>query len=386
MDDKASRKHADERAGSKPARPGARARESRSAPQIEQFSMVISDPNLPDNPIIYVNKSFEKLTQYTGEFSIGRNCRFLQGEGTDPDAARKLREGIEAREDVSVDILNYRADGSPFMNRLLLAPLYNDSGEAAMYLGIQREVPMTSDGRADAADGAAEAAAGVALASMGAGDDGSASAIAQLRRHVSDHLSMLLDLVNMGGGDLAVKAPQSLGRRIESLQLLFEELDQGGVSSVRQKEVPVGAYLSRVAATLSHLEGRRSIRMNVDCDERTVPTSRAARLGLLLSELLLNSYRHAFQGRRSGVISFEFKVLTDDRARMVVRDDGVGIRGEDDWPYTRDEASEDAEERRSGHRVGAKLVRELLDGLGAVINVKSDAYGTTTEIGIPLDR
>ena len=77
-------------------------------------------------------------------------------------------------------------------------------------------------------------------------------------------------------------------------------------------------------------------------------------------------------------------MLTGDRARLIVKDDGIGLKGEFDWPYTRDEYAEDAEEERSGHRVGAKLVREIVGSLNAQIDVRSDDFGTTAEIGLVL--
>ena len=197
---------------------------------------------------------------------------------------------------------------------------------------------------------------------------------------------MIVGLVRLeGGDDLRSVAPRNLGRRIECLQLLYEEFDRAGVVSVADELVPVGAYLSRVAATLTHLEGRRSVRVNVDCDMAQLPVRTAARLGLLLTELLLNAFRHAFPDHPEGLVNVEFKLLTRDRARLIVKDDGSGMGAEDDWPFTRDERAEEAEEERTGHRVGAKLVRQLVDTLDAHIDVNSDDFGTTVEVGFRLD-
>src|SRR4051794_37874479 len=89
------------------------------------LALVLTNPNLPDNPIVYANRSFERITRYTTEAIIGRNCRFLQGEETDPAHVRLIREAIEHERDLSIDIVNYRADGTKFLNRLMITPLYD---------------------------------------------------------------------------------------------------------------------------------------------------------------------------------------------------------------------------------------------------------------------
>ena len=353
------------------------------------FAMVITDPNLPDNPIVYVNKAFERVTQYTADYAIGRNCRFLQGEHTSKASVAKIREGLERGGDFTVDIVNYRADGSTFLNRLLIAPLPTKEGGPANYLGIQRVLPDDGTAPSEADDPGKKRAQDMADAARdGAaveGEGGSSELLAAIRSGVEQHIAMIISLVRLGeDDDIRALAPRMLGRRIEALQLLYEELDQAGVVSIRDEIVPLGAYLSRVAATLVHLEGRRSIRVDIECDAATAPASVAARLGLLLCDLLLNALRHGFEGRRDGVVSVSFNVLTGRRARLIVQDDGSGMGEEDDWPFTRDETAEDVSEERTGHRVGAKLVRQLIDGLDATIDVRSDRYGTTVEVALEL--
>ena len=100
--------------------------------------ITISDPDREDNPMIYLNDRFEALTGYSNV--IGENCRFLQGKGTDPEARAALREAIDARRPVSVDILNYRQDGQKFWNRLDVAPIHDEEGEVTNFVGFQREI------------------------------------------------------------------------------------------------------------------------------------------------------------------------------------------------------------------------------------------------------
>jgi PAS domain S-box-containing protein len=104
--------------------------------------ITIADAGQPDNPIVYANPAFERITGYSLPEILGRNCRFLQGEDTDPEQVAELRAAIDAERAVSVELLNYRNDGTPFWNRLDVVPVSDDDGEVTHFLGLQRDVTM----------------------------------------------------------------------------------------------------------------------------------------------------------------------------------------------------------------------------------------------------
>ena len=108
--------------------------------QTAQQNFVISDPSLPDNPIVYASQGFLALTGYTLEQVLGRNCRFLQGPETDPRVVARIRNGIENGEDTTVCLLNYRADGSTFWNQFFIAALRDGDGNVVNFLGVQCKV------------------------------------------------------------------------------------------------------------------------------------------------------------------------------------------------------------------------------------------------------
>ncbi|GAA0867298.1 hypothetical protein GCM10009115_34650 [Sphingopyxis soli] len=112
------------------------------------IAAVISDPRLPDNPIVECNAAFAALTGYAREEIIGRNCRFLTGPGTEPELTETLRASIRARRPALVDILNYRKDGSPFRNAVLVAPIFGVTGKLEYFLGSQMEVGGVDDAAA----------------------------------------------------------------------------------------------------------------------------------------------------------------------------------------------------------------------------------------------
>jgi PAS domain S-box-containing protein len=88
-----------------------------------QKCFVLSDPKLPDNPIVYATPDFYTMTGYSPREVLGRNCRFLQGPGTDRKAIDVLRKSIQIGADATVCLLNYKADGTPFWNQLFVAAL-----------------------------------------------------------------------------------------------------------------------------------------------------------------------------------------------------------------------------------------------------------------------
>ena len=108
--------------------------------QAAQQNFVISDPSLPDNPIVFASMGFLNLTGYTQEQVVGRNCRFLQGRASDSQTVDKIRAGIDKGVDITVCIQNYRADGTTFWNQLYVSPLKDGDGRIVNYLGVQCKV------------------------------------------------------------------------------------------------------------------------------------------------------------------------------------------------------------------------------------------------------
>jgi PAS domain S-box-containing protein len=104
------------------------------------MSVVISNPWHKDNPMIYVSEEFEAQTGYAPEEALGRNCRFLQGPETDPKAVEAIRAALAAQTTFTIDIVNYRKTGEPFVNRLRIRPLFDEDGKLLYFVGAQNPV------------------------------------------------------------------------------------------------------------------------------------------------------------------------------------------------------------------------------------------------------
>ncbi|WP_075880353.1 EAL domain-containing protein [Vreelandella massiliensis] len=102
--------------------------------------ILIADAGQPDLPLVYANAAFERITGYPREEVLGHNCRFLQGEETDPQVVRQLREGIAAEREVHVTLRNYRRNGELFWNELYISPVRDENGAVTHYIGVQNDI------------------------------------------------------------------------------------------------------------------------------------------------------------------------------------------------------------------------------------------------------
>ena len=337
------------------------------------LAMVISDPRRDDNPITYVNDAFERITLYSRNFAVGRNCRFLQGDGTNSEDVRAIREAVEAGDDITLDILNYKADGSRFANRLMISPIRNENDEVIAFVGVQRELDPAAQLEKQVFRNAVDRPLEDTM-------------LAEVQHRVKNHLAMLISLIRMQASkEVSRKSFEALSHRVRGLALLYDELSGSGFDRSVDDTVAAGAYLSRICSTLAAIEGRGSIRVNVHCDEAEMPVDLAARLGLLLTEFVTNALEHAFVDRPRGAIEVRFQRLSAGGARMSVEDDGHGLPEGSNWPWDANERAvpdaSETEHRASG--LGGGIIVSLARSMDARIDVRSGNTGTIVTVDLP---
>ena len=307
-----------------------------------RVAMVLTDPHLDDNPIVYVNQAFERTTGFERSAVVGRNCRFLQGEATEKRDVDRIRSAIEAEDDVSVDILNYRADGRAFTNRLIIAPITDGEGEVIYFLGIQKEL---SDEDLTAMD-----------------DD----VLMKVRERVTGDLSMLLASIRDTSGEPFEF--EAMTRRMECLNLVYESLRLS--DDHRDEGIDLGSLLSRVGAAIAHGEGRAGIRFIQAIEPMQVNVDAAVRIALIVSEVLANAFDHAFDRMDEGVVELRIGNLAAGGFRLVVSDDGVGLPKNAPFP--------------DPDTIGGRLLAGLSDGLDATLTPVRGAAGTVVMVDIPV--
>lgn len=311
------------------------------------FALSISDPSQEDDPLIYVSPAFERLTGYTANMAVGRNCRFLQGDDTDRRTVDEIREKLGLGQEVSVDIYNYRADGSGFWNRLLIGTI--DQGAGSYRVSIAHEVTEREHLREE-----------------------SDKILGEIQHRVKNHLAMVVSMIRLQAreGEGRETDFSTLARRVEALQLLYQELSDAGIARHNDDIVPLGAYISRVAAAVTYASGREAIRLNLDTEQIDATSQVAGQLGLITSEILTNALQHAFKQQERGVVDVMLRQLANDIVRLRVSDDGCGLPADIDWP--------------NENGLGSRIVRGLTRDLKAKLSVDRGATGTTVTLDIPM--
>ena len=311
-------------------------------------AMVLTDPRAEDNPIVYVNTAFERTTGYDRSAVIGRNCRFLQGEETDKGTVDRIRDAVAAARDVTVDILNYRADGEPFTNRLIIAPITDSGGKVVYFLGIQKELYQHERAR-DELDGL----------------------LGMIRERVAVDLSMVLEGIGHGSVSDGTIDFEAMTRRLECLQYVYEGMELSDAQPDRDatKGIELGSLISRVAGAIAHEEGRPGLRYVQQVEGMEATLDGAVRVSLLVSEIVSNAFEHAFDRIDEGVVELRVSRLAAGGLRILVTDDGVGL--------PKDQVLPDPE------TLGGRLTQAMVDGLDATLSPVRGAAGTVVMIDVP---
>jgi PAS domain S-box-containing protein len=312
-------------------------------------SVVISDPNLPDDPLVYVNPAFEETTGYSAEEALGRNCRFLQGEDRDQLAIAELKSAVREGRQCSVVLRNYRKDGTLFWNELSIYPVLDDKRRVTNFVGVQNDI--TERIRAE--------------------EILSESRLAERRRIARDLHDIVLQDLSGALQSLRLTHLRSKNTGLE----LKEELEALGRASSglrsaiydlrREKEKPFLESVESLVRLNQQATPQRDIRLVVE-EGFDVGISGKASVELLriMQEALANVRRH------SGARSVEVRLWTDDEAVLLgVSDDGRGF----------DPTA------AQGGGVGIVGMRERVEELGGRIEVKSrPGEGTKVTVRVPV--
>ncbi|HRB33914.1 MAG TPA: PAS domain-containing protein [Nitrosomonas sp.] len=102
--------------------------------------ITLADPDQNDIPLVYVNKAFEVMTGYSFDETVGKNCRFLQGNDKNQPEINMLRKALQEKSSVNVTLRNYKKNGELFYNQLLIQPLFDNKNNLLYYLGVQFDI------------------------------------------------------------------------------------------------------------------------------------------------------------------------------------------------------------------------------------------------------
>lgn len=291
-----------------------------------RMPMVITDPRLDDNPIVFVNAAFQTLTGYERGEIIGRNCRFLQGPDTSPDAVRQIGEAIRAGTDIQIDILNYRKDGTKFWNALFLSPVRNDKGEIQFFFASQLDVTERVEAKAVVEKQKAIVEREVALrtADLQAALETKTLLLHEVDHRVKNNLTMIGSLLRLQSKALQdpalVETLTSMLERVDALATVHRRLYQSDDIT----RFDVGALVETMSRDVLGASGRDNIRLELDVTSILVPSGQGSALGLILNEAITNAIKHGFAENRAGLLKVTAS-QDGNAAQIVIEDDGHGL-------------------------------------------------------------
>jgi hypothetical protein len=346
--------------------------------------VVISDPNQPDCPIVFANPAFFRITGYAREEVLGRNCRFLQGKGTDPAAVRAIRQAIAEARPVDIRLVNYRRDGSRFVNELHISPVRGADGRLLFFMGIQHDV--TERVRAEDAARRARRAAERANAEK---SDFLAFVSHEVRtplNGVLGTLSLLLDTPL----DSEQRAYAETARRSgETLLWTVNELldlsrIEAGKLELEDLAFEPGQPVREVLALQAAAAADKGLRLTASLDASLPP--RIMGDARRLRQVLLNLVDNAIRFTAAGAV--EIKVARNaDRIEVEVRDTGAGIPAQLRKRLFRrfQQADAGTARRHGGSGLGLMICRRLVGLMGGEIGVESEeGRGSVFRFDLPL--
>jgi PAS domain S-box-containing protein len=340
-----------------------------------RMPMLVTDATLPGNPIVFANQSFVDLSGYSGDELLGQDPHFMNGEDTDPDAIRRYEAAITERRDETLEILQYRKDGSPFRAMLFASPV--DDGQGTItnhflsYLDITRRYDAEEDLRALTSELEARVAARTGELE---------AANTKLSALVAEREMLLVEVNHRAKNSLAIAASLLAiqGRRQPdpAVRALFEEAQDRLNAMARvhdllsksekAQRIDVSVYVADLCEALRPItENDDHIRLKAKMEDGIlVETDTAVPLGIVLTELVTNAVKYAFPAPRSGTILVQARRSQPGWVELVVRDDGIGMSS-----------------LREGS-LGYGLVRSLVQQIRGEINIRNEA-GLVVTLSFP---
>jgi len=297
-----------------------------AAVRATRMPMVITDPGQADNPIVFCNVAFQELTGYDRSEIMGRNCRFLQGPDTDPEAVARVRAAIEEGHDIDVDLLNYRKDGSTFWNALYLSPVRDAKGDIRFFFASQLDVTERVQAQhiINQQKILVEREVERRTADLRDALEAKTILLHEVDHRVKNNLTMIGSLLRLQArtiDDPAIVAKlDSMLERVDALAVVHRQLYQ----SEDIAAFDIGGFVENLARDVVGSSGRANIRLLLKVRPLMVDSAHASALGLILNEILTNAIKHGFADGRAGVLSL-FAGEENRLGTIRICDDGPGM-------------------------------------------------------------
>ncbi|MCU0886632.1 MAG: ATP-binding protein [Rubritepida sp.] len=345
--------------------------------------ITVADPSLPDCPLVFVNPAFTKITGYPAEEVLGRNCRFLQGAGTEREAVRAIRRAMTEQKPVTVEFTNHRKDGRRFTNELRIAPVFGPDGRLVAFVGVQHDVSARKR-----AEREAEKARRAAERANREKSDFLAFTSHEVRtplHGVMGTLSLLLDTPL----DAEQRAYAETARRCGAtlLQTVNELLDlskiEAGKLEIHPEPFRLADVVKDVLDLLAPAAAEKGIELSASLDH-LLPAELVGD-AMRIRQVLLNLADNAVKFTHRGSVELRLAALPEGRVGFAVTDTGIGIPPKlRARLFTRFTQAEQGAEP-SGSGLGLAICKRLVALMGGQIAVDSTpGRGSTFFFDLPL--
>jgi len=299
------------------------------------MAVCITDPRVDDNPIVYANAAFLKLTGYRLCEVLGQNCRMLQGAGTNRVHTKLVRESVVAHKAILVELLNYRKDGTPFWNALHVAPIFDEDGKLIYYFGSQLDI-----------------------------SDVHAAREAAHHRLSSDDVSHRLKSVARRLG-----AFMPSGRKTEPGQHSLADSHIESLEGAYSPDNPIPtADLGEIIRNVMRVYDVRGAGcVSADGPTVYVPEDRVGMVGLCLHELATHAMQQGAWSQDGGHISIQWSCPTDGHVEINWHEHG---------------GQSEAQDINRG--LGLPLLKTLMEGIGGELSHTSGVAGAHMRLSLPI--
>jgi PAS domain S-box-containing protein len=345
------------------------------AVRVTRMPMLVTDATLPTNPIVFANDAFVQLSGYTIDELVGQDPHFMNGDGTDPVAIRRYQAAIKDGRDETLEILQYRKDGTPFRAMLFASPLDDGQGRVINHFLSYLDITRRYDAEESLRALTSELEARVALRTREL-----EAANARLINLDAEREMLLVEVNHRAKNSLAIAASllgiQARRHQDPAVKALFGET-QGRLNALARvhdllsksessQRVDLATYVSDLCEAMRPLtEDENRVRLVAEVEGAIlVEADTAVPLGIVLTELITNATKYAFPPPRSGTILALARRSRPGWVEVVIRDDGVGMSN-----------------TREGS-LGYGLVRSLVQQIRGEIDVRPEP-GVTVKITFP---
>ena len=341
-----------------------------AAVRATRMPMVITDPRIEDNPIIFCNEAFQELTGYGRDEIIGHNCRFLQGSETDRDAVKKIGDAVQKGQSIEIDLLNYRKDKTTFWNALYLSPVRNNDGEIRYFFASQLDVTDRIEAQRTIEEQKLHIEQEVQqrTADLKEALDAKTLLLHEVDHRVKNNLTMIGSMLRLQAR--SIKDPviseklKTMLDRVDALATVHRKLYQSSDITT----FDIGDFVGNLVSDVVGSSGRNDIKIETQISSIKIPAEKASAFGLILNEIVTNSIKHAYKDGRTGTIAVHASAL-NNLAKISIADDGPGFLHSD----------------FEGDSLGHTLITRLCKQVGGKVEFVNCEPGTKVELNFFME-